>query len=540
MADNLPTQMQVDPLQAKASIGGAYEGASRVAQELALWQPPIRSADADLSGSKTMADARARDITRNEPFASSAVQIHKDSIVGGQYVLNAAPIWQVLRTFNKAFDEKWAEEAQEVIELSFSLYADSPENWPDASRKMNLTDLVRLAVGVGVTSGEVLGTAEWLRDEPEYRPYKTAIQMIDIDRLSTPPEKSTDQNVRFGVQRNRYGAPLGYYIRVIHPGDTAFNVYDTMTWKYVPARTPWGRQQVIHIFEPERPEQTRGIAAMVSALKEMRMAKKYHEIVLQNAVLNATYAATIESELPPDAVFSAMGSEQALDWVTSYLSTINEYASASRNLHIDGVKIPHLVPGTKLKLLNAGQPGGVGTEFEESLHRKVAASLGISYEQFARDFTKSNYSSARAAMNETWKFMQSRKKTFADKFASSIYRLWLEEAIVKGDIPLPAGVTKDVFYDPRMKEALCAAEWIGASRGQIDELKETQAAELRIKAGLSTYEYEMARLGKDWRKAFRQRAREQNLKDQLGLVFSQDPVVAPQDQKTTDQGGSDD
>lgn len=185
------------------------------------------------------------------------------------------------------------------------------------------------------------------------------------------------------------------------------------------------------------------------------------------------------------------------------------------NIHLDGVKVPVLYPGTKFQTKTLGTPGGVGTSFEESLHRNVAAAFGLSYEQYSRDFSKTNYSSARASMGETQKRMNSKKKVIADRFATDIYYLWLEEEINGGMLPLPDDCTAEefaaFFYLPLAKEALCACSWIGASRGQIDELKETQAAILRINAGLSTREKESARLGDDWRATMRQLKREKCL-----------------------------
>ncbi|MEW3617902.1 hypothetical protein QOZ13_29535, partial [Pseudomonas aeruginosa] len=64
--------------------------------------------------------------------------------------------------------------------------------------------------------------------------------------------------------------------------------------------------------------------------------------------------------------------------------------------------------------------------------------------------------------------------------------------------------------------------WIGAARGQIDELKETQAAVMKINSGLSTWEAELARLGQDWRRVFRQQARERRMQEDLELVFAQE------------------
>ncbi len=150
--------------------------------------------------------------------------------------------------------------------------------------------------------------------------------------------------------------------------------------------------------------------------------------------------------------------------------------------------------------------------------RHIAAALGLSYEEFSRDWTKTNYSSARAGMSQTEKHMKARTKTFADCMASMIYRLWLEEEVDKGNVPMPSGMNRRSWYDdPVVQEALSAATWIGSGRGQIDELKETQAAALRVNKNFSTDEAEAAKLGEDWREIYTQRAREEEVKRSLGL-----------------------
>ena len=110
----------------------------------------------------------------------------------------------------------------------------------------------------------------------------------------------------------------------------------------------------------------------------------------------------------------------------------------------------------------------------------------------------------------------------ADRFASIIYMLWLEEAINAGEITsMPSGGA-DLFYEGLNREAFSGCEWIGASRGQIDELKETQAATLRLKYNLSTHEDELARLGKDWRKTFIQREREKKEMKARGIEVEEE------------------
>jgi lambda family phage portal protein len=496
----------------KSALGGGLEGAERTSRETVMWAPAMGPPDNIINTVKPLADARGRDMATNDGYALGAVALHRDSIVGQEFRLNANPNWRVLDA-----SEGWADEFQQVVEARFHTIAESPSCWLDASRRLTLTEMVRLAVGSFVYSGEFLAVAEWIKNDPT-RPLRTALQMISPDRLSNPNDLSDTQFMRRGVEINAQGRPVRYHIRKAHPHDVNA-MKERYEWRPVPAETSWGRLQTLHVMEQRLPDQNRGIADMTSVLKHMKMTKQFQEVVLQNAVVNATYAAAIESELPSDQIVAAMGGsvegvDGALAW---YLTNLSEYLSKSRNIALDGVKIPHLFPGTKLNLKPAGTPGGVGVDFETSLLRQIAAGLGLSYEEFARDYTKTNYSSARASMATTWRYMQTRKKIVADKVADAVYRLVVEEEIANNNLPLPRGKTRAWFYEPLVKDALCRASWIGASRGQIDEKKETEAAILRMESGLTTLEMECARLGSDFRDVIDQRAREKKLLVAAGL-----------------------
>lgn len=494
-------------------FGGAFEGAKHLNRQTASWHAPKTSPDQEINPNKDTLDARARDLIRNDGYVAGALDTHKDSIVGGQYRLNARPDWRAL-----GFTEEWSEEFQLIAERKFALYAESPLCWIDAARKNGLTGLVRMALAQTFTGGEALAAGEWI--EGGRRPYRTAINMIDPDRLSNPFDADDTDTMRRGCEIDKFGATVAFHIREGHPAESYWT-RSNYAWKRVPAYMKWGRPQIIHIADIIRPGQTRGVAGITSTLKEMRMTKTFKDITLQNAVVNATFAAAIESELPREMVFSQLGQEQnsGMGWISQYMNALAAYTGQSDNLAIDGVRIPHLFPGTKLNLMPAGTPGGVGTGFEESLLRHISASLGLSYEQFSRDFSKTNYSSARASMLETWKYMQSKKKMVTDRFATLVYLLWLEEEMndPNTDLPLPKG--SEHFYEGTNREAYSRCDWIGASRGQIDELKETQAAVLRISAGLSTREKELARLGDDYRDILDQQLREQKLIAKMGLVF---------------------
>src|SRR5690606_7179979 len=81
--------------------------------------------------------------------------------------------------------------------------------------------------------------------------------------------------------------------------------------------------------------------------------------------------------------------------------------------------------------------------------------------------------------------------------------------------------------------------------GQVDELKETQAAVLRIANNLSTEEIEVAKLGHDYRDVLKQRAREMRQRQALGLPEPAGNATKPgtlssQRGNTQDDNGGDD
>lgn len=491
---------------------GGFDGSSRLSRELATWGARLSSADTALLRSKDTLDARSMDLERNDGYIARGIQLHKDSVVGDLYRLSHKPQYELL-----GLDETWAEEFQAKVESWFTAYAESPDCWIDAARKSTFTDMVRLCVANSIVLGESLATAEWIRQAS--RPYATAIQLIDPVRLSNPDGKDDSQFLRKGVLSDRYGAPFLYYIRESLPSDY-YAATETFRWKPVSAYKPWGRKMVMHHYEQNRVGQSRGIGRMVAILKETRMGKKYNDMVLQNAVLNASFAAVLESDLPPAEAFESISGDSGLNtWIAHYLEGLAAFTGESPNMHIDGVKIPHTYPGTKLNIKNPGQPGGIGTSFEESINRRVAAGFGLSYEEFTGDFTKTNYSSFKGASGLTHRMLMGSKKKSADAFATDVFRLCFEEALNAGEFDdvLPRNAPN--FYEGMNKDYYTNCNWIGASRGQVDELKETEAALIRIRGGLSTFEVECARFGEDYREVFKQKAREAKLMKENNLVF---------------------
>lgn len=497
---------------------GGYEGADRYNTELALWTPANQSADAEVLPDKYVAAARTRDMFRNDAYVRSGGEQHRDFVVGAQYKLNALPNYKAL-----GLSKAWAKAFAMEVEAKWKAFAEGPDKWLDASGRQSFTSMVRLVVLTYLHHQEFLGTAEWLRAGS--RPYNTAIQLIDPDRMITPFNGSASffsGRIRGGIERNKFGRPIAYHIHDGYPYEAPFTGnYDV---RRVLARKPWGRRQVLHIMEMERIDQTRGISQLVSGLKNTKMAQTWRDVTLQNAVVAGTYAATIESDLPTAQVQAMLGQgddpvQNAIAEGGEFLAALGEFAQGATGLTVGGTRIPHLWPGTSLKFNTPGVSAGLGQDFEGSLIRILAATMGMTYEELSRDLRNTNYSSIKAGMAMTYQTMQSRKAMVADEFANQCYALWLEEAMVKGDIQAMKQVPNAPnFFEGLNKTFYTEAEWYSSGKPQIDELKETQAALLRLRGGLSTFKTEIARLhGTDYNTHFEQLAEEKEMMERLDI-----------------------
>lgn len=503
-------------------FGGAVEGAERLKRETINWHASRVSPDRAINTVKPVADARSRDMMLNDGYTQGVMRLQKDSIIGGSFRVNAKPEYRIIYGEDSEAAAEYGEELAAVAEARFNLAAASEDCWFDAGGMLNFTESLRLQVGAYLYTGDCIETCEWQDSDP-MRPFKTMFQLVAPQRVTNPDGRSDDRNLRRGVEIDARGRPLAFWIQ----DDYEFDFYaggSGLRWKRVPARKPWGRRQVLFVRDVQLIDQTRGMSEMVAALGHMRMTKKFSEITLQRAVVDATYAAAIESELPNHEVIAAMGGGQE-GWqnaIGGYMTMLQAYLGGSENIAIDGVQMPHLFPGTKLNMQAVGAPSGVGSDFEASLMRRIAATLGVSYAELARDFTKGSYSSAKAEIALAERTANVKKKMCAERLATMRYQCWFEEEMGAGNLPLPPGRNRTDFYRPMMKDAYTRCAWIGTGRGQIDELKETQAAMLRVKAGFSTFEEECAKLGRDYREVFAQRAKENRLQERLGLSFTLD------------------
>lgn len=474
----------------------SYKAADSMGQELARWNPRLSSADKAMIPEKARAEGRAWDLVRNNGYARGAVQNQKDRVVGAQYKLQLNPIYKMLG-IDAVAAAKWAS----LIEVQFHAWADDPDCWIDAQRKRTLTQLIREAVATDMIQGECVVVRHW-RQSPVG--ISTCFTTVEPERVSNPLDQGlgvvqfeitlpNGNRLRNGVELDAYGAPVAYHIRTRHYNDYSYN-YMTVAgvWDRVEKFNDYGWMQVIHLFEPEKADQTRGFSSMASTLQKLKMMDMQEDLELQSSQLLTAYAMYIKTALGrqrADEIFGNSSDSMSEYQKFSMLATEAQSAYYGQSgLNINGTRIPVLRPDDEIGVVQPHNQQINHEQFKQGLNRQIARGVGMSYEELSGDFSQTSYSSARASMQMAWQYILAKRASVADKLASHIFRLWFDEALVKGAITMPEGVTYWPDQSPEMARtftALTRCQWIGAGKVVIDEFKQAKANEL----GINSYQF---------------------------------------------------
>lgn len=472
------------------------------------WHPGLGSADADLLADLPNLTARSRDLGRNNGLMAGAMQTHRDNIVGAVLRLSANPEYRLL-----GLNREQAREWGNTVEPRFRSWGDTTEC--DAQRTCTLLGIAHQALTGAMLNGDAIVLPLWLpRREARW---STRLLVVESDRLSTPPWLSANPTVRAGIETDQYGAPVAYHIQRYHPGDLcgsyAVHTGGFQQWERIPAFTAWGRRRVIHLHDKDRTGQSRGKPLVSAVIRDFKMAGDYSSNELQASVANSLVAAFLESDLSQEASQSLFGEKPRDEWNMS----VDEARGSLQSLrHLKPGAIIPLPVGARLSSYSPGRPNAAFEAFMLAVLRHIAAGMNMSYELLLKDFSKTNYSSARATLLEVWRYFSGRRRWLTDVLLRPVYELWLEEAVNAGEVEAPD------FYANSYAWSRC--RFIFGGRGWVDPVKEAQASVLRMNAGLTTLEQECAEQGADYEEVLDQLAIEKSMKEARGL--STEPVSA--------------
>lgn len=471
--------------------GYGNHGASQTKKSLLGWMFGGGSPKEDIDDNLPILRERSRDLYMGgSPIATGAIKTMRTNVIGAGLRLKAHLDVGVL-----GITEEEADALELQIEKEFELWSESKNC--DAQRMNNFYELQQLAFISTLLSGEVFTCLPYLEDRGVYG---ICVQLIEADRCLTPTLANIEQKPKIvsGIEIGEYGEPIGYYIANHHPLSENALLLDNKSYKRIPAfGEKTGLPNILHIMVSERPGQLRGVPLLSPVIESLKQLGRYTDAELMAAVVSGMYTIFITREQASSSDTPFGASIPLEDEVDSE----DQYSYELGNGSIVG-----LAPGEKIQESNPGRPNTAFDGFVTAISRQIGTALEIPYELLVKQFTAS-YSASRAALLESWKMFKMRRTWMTNDFCQPIYEQWFTEAVSKGRINAPG-----FFGDPLVRKAYLGSEWSGPTQGQIDPLKEVEAAKRRVEQGFSTRQRETIELtGGDFINNARQRAKEEKL-----------------------------
>lgn len=445
------------------------------------WISQATSADSEVRGSIRMLRNRARQLVRDSDFAKSALRAVKNNVVGTGIRHQAQVRMQR--------GGRLADDINRRIEEEF-------DRWTSAKRchvggKLSWYDIQRLAVTSMLESGEVF--IRLVRQSFGNSKVPLGLELIESDLLDDDYNTITkDGNeIRMGVEIDKWGRPIAYHFFDCHPGDYQFSYANKAVKKRI--RIP--ADDVIHLYLIDRPGQTRGVSAFATAIMRLRNLSGYEEAEIVAARASSSMMAfvkTPDQELFEDGTFDQ---ESVLDFSPG--------------------SIRRLAPGEEMQFFTPNRPDDAFTPFVQQMLRAVAAGIGCSYTQVSSDFSQSNYSSSRLELLETRTHYKVLQQYLIESLCEEVYERWLEMAVLAGVLDLPGFESNPQRYEE--------AKWIAPAAQFVDPQKEAAAYKELVRSGIMTLSQVIALHGGDFEDQMRQRQHELAVADELGIVLDTDP-----------------
>jgi lambda family phage portal protein len=441
-------------------LGGGYEGAG-TGRRQKNWRPTEGDAEKTVSGALKLLRNRSRDLSRNNPYAAKAVSTIVSNTIG--YGIQA-------KVKNPRLMKEWKD------------WCESPN--AHNLGQMNFYSMQRLVMRSIVEGGEIL-IRRVRKDSVSGMNVPISLQLLEGDYIDTArSDFSSANNVRDGIEYDKSGKIIAYYLFENHPGAPVLTIGSSYSSVRVPA------EDIIHIFRMDRPGQVRGVPWVAPSIVRIRDLDEYEDAQLVRQKIAACFVGFIhDSETPTNSV-SASADE------TKPISS-----------HFEPGAWESLPPGKDIKFAT---PPSVGSDFDAYLRRTliaISAGYGIPYEAMTGDLSNVNFSSGRMGWLEFQRQIEDwRWNMFVPGFLNKVWAWWYEQASIAG-----------IKAEPEMPL------WTAPRREMIDPTKETEAMISSIRGGLSTLSDTVRELGYDPQSHFEEMKADIDMLDRLGLVLDCDP-----------------
>ena len=447
----------------RASFEGAATG-----RRMGAWGIDSNGPNAELLGNLELLRTRSREVIRNNPHASSAVE----SLVANMVGTGIVPRWRLEDA-----------ELKERIQALWLAWTDEA----DFYRQKDFYGLQSLVARSLMESGEVLVRFRTSRlKDGFYVPLQ--LQILEPDHLDAAMNEDHGKHIiRMGVEFNNKGKRSAYHLYRNHPGEFDHRNIEK-------ARLP--ASQILHVYRILRPGQIRGIPWLSSILVRLHELDQYEDAELVRKKSAALFAAFVTR--PADEV-----------------ETIGHGGTDEHGNPISNIEpgfIHYLDPGQGIDF---SQPADVGSNYEAWLKqqlRSIASGIGVTYEQLTGDLRGVNYSSIRAGLLEFRRRIEAlQHNLLVFQFCRPVAERWLDIAVASGALAIPDYSQNRHHYQ--------SIEWRPQAWDWVDPLKDVMAQQLEVRCGFKSRAQVAADRGQDIEDLDKQIYEDQQRAEKYGLAF---------------------
>ncbi|RXZ84592.1 phage portal protein [Paenibacillaceae bacterium] len=479
--------------------GYSQSGASRRKKSMQGWVSDSRSPQEDVGNNLNLLRERSRDLYMSGGIAAAAINKNKSNVLGSGLTLKCQLNHRML-----GLTPEQAKEWEDKTEFEFRLWAESKI---DHTGLNDFYDSQRIALAGWLLNGDSCAVVKYA-DAEMLNPYRLRLHLVEADRLCNPERFSNSSSfvtafgdsvgansymalssggaIHNGVETDESGKVIAFWLSNRHP-NSMLPSPKPLDWARVDATNPvTGLPNCVFIVDPDRPEQYRGVPYLSPVIEQVKQMNRYADAEIAAAIVNSFFAAFIKVDGPKNEIpfGSSIATEDQIEM--SPEDRLSSYEMGPGTINILGA-------GEDVTFGDPKHPTAGFEPFTMTMAKLAGAALDMPYEVLLSVFN-SSYSASRAALLQAWRAFRDRRDWFATDFCQPIYETWLFEAVATGRIKAPG-----FFRDAATRKMWSQALWIGPSPGQIDPIKEVQAAVHRINNGFSTHEKETSELtGMDW------------------------------------------
>ena len=464
-------------------------------RRLATWRATSSNLNTLLRAEGATLRNRSREAVRNNEYAGAAC----DSFVA--------------RSIGHGIKPKWQLKDPDLRMRTHELFAD----WTDESDADGVTDFYgqqALCARAIFEAGEV-----FVRRRPRYASDGLSVplqielleaEMVPLELNAVAPNGNV---IRAGIEFDRRGRRVAYHVLKTHPGDSTIVLRDAQTIRVDAA-------DMLHIFQPLRPGQIRGVPATARSLVRLYILDQYDDAELERKKTAALHVGVITTPSGDDGGMYDPAGRAAGGDATDGTPGMED--------------IPTLEPGMFMKLKDGesvtfSEPADVGGSYDAFQYRticRITSGLSGIYHDISGDTSKSNYSSMRAGI------VSNRPKIEQFQFAIMVYQLcrpvvahwWMDAAVLSGALSIPGYAS-----NPAVQRDARRIEWLPPKPDWVDPLDDVRAEVMQINAGLKSRAQAVSERGYDVEQVDIENAQDRRREADLGLSYGASSTLGTSD-----------